>query len=316
MQRLFKRQLAKATGASGEVDIAMLAELVVAAYEEADRDRRRTERSIGLMTDELQRANDRLIEGQQIQLQDLQAFAIIGDLASAVAHSLRNPMAAIRTSAELWRSELSTEATDIVDDIIHEIDRMDEYVRDLFAYAGADKSQMRSVDPMVAIDSVMTKRDAALRRNNIVVRRTDRRPQRSDVLVDPLLFEHALTSVVTNAIEAMLDGGTLDVEVLNEAGDDVTILIADNGSGIAPEFIDHVVDSYFTTKANGLGLGLTLARRLIERFSGSLIISSVKGQGTIVSITLKKVDATSAVLHRRERDGARLSREAMADFGQ
>jgi two-component system sensor histidine kinase HydH len=316
MQRLFKRQLAKATRASGEVDVAMLAELVVAAYEEVDRDRRRTERSIGLMTDELQRANDRLIEGQQIQLQDLQAFAIIGDLASAVAHSLRNPMAAIRTSAELWRSELSPEATDIVDDIIHEIDRMDEYVRDLFAYAGADKSQMRSVDPMVAIDSVMTKRDAALRRNNIVVRRTDRRPQRSDVLVDPLLFEHALTSIVTNAIEAMLDGGTLDIEVLNEAGGDVTILIADNGSGIPPEFIDHVVDSYFTTKANGLGLGLTLARRLIERFSGSLIISSVKGQGTTVSITLKKVDATSAVLHRRERDGVVLSREAMADFGQ
>ena len=297
MRKLFQRQLAKATRSSGEVDIAALGELVVAAYEEADRGRRRTDRSLGLMADELQRANTRLIEGQQMQLRNLQAFAAIGELASAVAHSLRNPMAAIRTSAELWRSELPPEATRVADDVIHEIDRMDEYIRDLFIYAGADKSQMRPVDPMAAIDSVITKRTAALRRNDIVVRRADRRPQLSDVLVDPVLFEHALTSVVTNSIEAMLNGGTLDIVVTTDsAGASVTIAIADSGPGIPPELIDRVADSYFTTKAKGLGLGLTLARRLIERFSGSLTITSVKGQGTTVSITLRKVDAAAHIV--------------------
>jgi len=231
----------------------------------------------------------KLIEGQQRQLSNLQSFAVIGELASAVAHSLRNPMAAIRTSAELWRSELPPGQTLVADDVIHEIDRMDEYVRDLLAYAKSDQSQIQRLDPMIVIDGVMTKRDSALRRNNIVVRRTDRRAQPSEVLVDPVLFEHALTSIVTNAIEAMPNGGTLDVAVsADSAGRNVIIEMADSGLGIPRELINRVTDSYFTTKSKGLGLGLALARGVIERWSGTLAIVSGKNVGTTVSITLKK----------------------------
>lgn len=231
----------------------------------------------------------RVIESQQRQLSDMQSVALVGELASAVAHSLRNPMAGIRSSAELWRSELPPWRTEIADDVIHEIDRMNEYVRDLLDYSRADAAKARQMDPMDAISVVLSRRDAALRRNNVNVEKRDERIDQAKVLVDPTLFEHALTSIVTNAIEAMPEGGTLTCAVSAGVEDKMLVIaIADTGAGIPPELVSHVTESYFTTKSKGLGLGLALARGVIERWGGSIQIASARNQGTTVSIALKK----------------------------
>lgn len=230
------------------------------------------------------------IERQHRQLGRLQSFAAIGQLVTAIAHSLRNPMAAIRSSAELWRSELPPGETNVADEVIREIDRMDAYVRDLLAYARPQEENMRALDPMTVVDTAIAKRDAGLRRNRILVRRTDRRAHPSKVLVDPILFEHAVTSILDNAIEAMAEGGTLAVAISEGSrGRSVSLGISDNGPGIPRELLDRVAGSYFTTKSRGLGLGLALARGVVERWDGNLAISSSQGAGTSVSITLKTV---------------------------
>jgi two-component system sensor histidine kinase HydH len=230
------------------------------------------------------------IERQHRQLVRLQSFAAIGQLATAIAHSLRNPMAAIRSSAELWRGELPSGETNIADEVIQEIDRMDSYVRDLLAYARPQAENMRALDPMTVVDKAIAKRDAGLRRNGILVRRTDRRAHLSNVLVDPILFEHAVTSILDNAIEAMAEGGTLAVAISEGSGGrSVSLGISDNGPGIPHELLDRVAGSYFTTKSRGLGLGLALARGVVERWDGNLAVSSSQGGGTSVSITLKTV---------------------------
>ncbi|MCW5734973.1 MAG: hypothetical protein KIS73_12650 [Enhydrobacter sp.] len=230
------------------------------------------------------------IERQQQQLARLQSFAMIGQLASAIAHSLRNPMAAIRSTAELWRSELPPGRADVAEDVIREVDRMDGYVRDLLSYARPEPSDMQAFDPMTIVDLAVAKRKGALERSRIAVQRTDQRGRRSTSLIDPVLFEHAVTSIVDNAIEAMGDGGTLDIAISEKAkGRQVSIEIADNGPGIPPELLYRVSDSYFTTKSRGLGLGLALARGVIERWNGSLSISSSVSSGTSVTITLETV---------------------------
>lgn len=230
-----------------------------------------------------------VIESQQKLMHNLQAAALIGEFASAVAHSLRNPMAVIRSSAELWRHELPPGKTIIADEIVNEIDRMNEYVRDLLDYANSDKSKLRPHDPMTTVSTVLARRESALRRNKIVARPIDRRPENSEVLVDPLLFEHAITSIVTNAIEAMPDGGILDVTISHDTYEQCIIIeIGDSGPGIPPELISYVTESYFTTKSKGLGLGLALAQGVIERWAGTFSIASSREKGTIVSIALKK----------------------------
>lgn len=231
----------------------------------------------------------RLIERQQQQLGSMQAFAVIGELSSAVAHSLRNPMAAIRSSAELWRSDLPPGETQVADDVIHEVDRMDAYVRDLLAYARPDQTQVSLIDPMDSLAAVLMRCEMALRRNGISVNRFDCRSVGSAIAVDPSLFEHALTSIVTNAIEAMPHGGILDLSVADdEASRNVVIQISDNGAGIAPEVLERLTESYITTKVKGLGLGLALARGVIERWHGTLSIVSTRDVGTHVSIAFRR----------------------------
>jgi two-component system sensor histidine kinase HydH len=231
----------------------------------------------------------KVIESQQRQLGNMQSAALIGELASAVAHSLRNPMAGIRSSAELWRAELAPENRGIADDVIHEVDKMNEYVRDLLDYAHSDTARRRVIDPAQALQVVLNRRAGALRRNKIMVRTQDQRHGEAQVSVDPVMFEHALTSIINNAIEAMPDGGKLDVSIYAATSSgDLVIEIADAGPGIPAELIGQVTESWFTTKSKGLGLGLALARNMIERWGGKLTIGSAPGSGTVVSIVLQK----------------------------
>ena len=93
---------------------------------------------------------------------------------------------------------------------------------------------------------------------------------------------------MTNAIEAMPEGGRLDLAVMRNPQDRVIISINDTGRGIPAELLDRVTDSYFTTKTRGLGLGLILAKGIIERFDGKMTIASTVGSGTSVTVDLKE----------------------------
>jgi two-component system sensor histidine kinase HydH len=229
-----------------------------------------------------------LIERQQQHMARMEAFAAIGQMSSAVAHSLRNPMSAIRSSAELWRSDQPSGRCEIADDVIGEVDRMDGYVRDLLAYARAEPYYLQPVDPLKVVDAIVAKQSQAIDRNRIKVQTVDGRAGSEKVMADEMLLEQALTSVMTNAIEAMPDGGALDVSIAPGSGKGtIRVEIADSGHGIPAELLERVAHSYFTTKARGLGLGLVLAKSIIERFDGVLAISSTRDVGTKVFVELK-----------------------------
>jgi two-component system sensor histidine kinase HydH len=229
-----------------------------------------------------------LIERQQHDLARMEAFAAIGQMASAVAHSLRNPMSAIRSTAELWKSEQAPDDTHVTGDIIREIDRMDGYVRDLLAYTRSEKYQLQTIDPVEAIHGSLRKLEPALKRNNIETQIQDKRREPRRVLGDQALLSQALTSILTNSVEAMSKGGTLEVDIFEAPSTAyVCIHVKDTGKGIPPHLLSRITESYFTTKSRGLGIGLTLAKGIIERFSGKLDIKSQLGSGTTVAISLK-----------------------------
>ena len=230
----------------------------------------------------------RVIERQQQHMAQMEAFSAIGQMASAVAHSLRNPMSAIRSSAELWGSQAPPQDRVITDEVIREVDRMDGYVRDLLAYARTEPYQLQAVNPLIVINRIISKQRATIERNQVDVETVDSRVQLVDVLADDMLLEQALTSVMTNAIEAMPGGGKLGVSISRYAAeDDVRIEIADTGRGIPADILQRVTESYFSTKARGLGLGLMLAKGIIEGFRGKLEIASTPNVGTTVFISLK-----------------------------
>lgn len=228
----------------------------------------------------------RQIELQQRELRQMEALAAIGQMASAVAHSLRNPLATIRSSAELARLDGDAESQRIAEDVMREVDRMDGYVHELLSYARAESASLQRVDPFALVKTCLSKQQATLQRHRIEVDLRDERREHRDVLADPVLLGQALTSIITNAAEAMDGGGRLDVRVVgDQPGPFVSIQFAD--SGIPADILARVTEPYFTTKSRGLGLGLAIAKRIVERFAGRIDISSAKDQGTVVFAALK-----------------------------
>lgn len=228
-----------------------------------------------------------LIENQQQRLAQMQTFSAIGQMAGAVAHSLRNPMASVRSSAELWKSDLPPGEQQTADEVIREVDRMDGYVRDLLAYCRAEAQALQTVDPVALMRAIVAKSEGHIERHHIQASLVDRRSDARPVQADPMLLEQALTSLVTNALEAMPNGGDLLIALSEGRGARIQLEITDTGSGIAPDLLQRVAQSYFTTKERGLGLGLVLARGIIERLGGELRFDSAPGSGTRVVVNLR-----------------------------
>lgn len=226
----------------------------------------------------------RLIEGQQAALARMETLAAVGQMAGAIAHSLRNPMAGIRSSAELLRIEQPGHST-LPDDIIAQIDRMDAHVRELLDYARADTPTAQPLDIAVLVDDVLARLAAQLERTGIAVTVDDHRTRQGALPLDPRLLAQAMTTIVTNAIEAMPEGGRLDVQ-LESRGTGTSVGFADSGPGIPADLLARVAEPFFTTKTRGLGLGLSITRRIIERLGGRLEIASTEGRGTTVRIDL------------------------------
>lgn len=224
---------------------------------------------------------DRQIALQQRTIASSEALAAVGDMASAVAHGLRNPLASIRSSAELMAMESDRQQAI---DIMAEVDRLQSWIRRLLAYAqqGGREPSLVQVWPLMV--SVVDSHQARCERQGISLKKEPMLDLPA-VLADEQALEQALDNLVVNALDAMPSGGTLTVAAMRRDGG-IELRISDSGVGIAPDDLDRVFLPFYSTKRTGLGVGLPLVRRTIERLGGRISLSSVQGQGTTFSILL------------------------------
>lgn len=234
----------------------------------------------------LVRRADRMMRSQRDQIVESEKLAAMGDLGSAVAHGIRNPLSVIRTSAEIVR-EGATDAArrEAAADIMAQVDRLELWVRELLTYVHLPAGGQQPVDVEAVAGAVMEPFDAEIRRRGI---RVDVRfePGFPKVRGDAILLGQVLRSLVTNAIEAMPDGGDLQLTGTVGDNDRVSVRIRDSGVGMSAEQLDRAFKPFQTTKAMGLGVGLPLARRIVERVGGRIALGSRIGEGTTVELTL------------------------------
>lgn len=224
---------------------------------------------------------DRQIARQQRTIVSNEALAAVGDMASAVAHGLRNPLASIRSSAELMA--MGSDQQQAID-IMAEVDRLQSWIRRLLAYAqqGGREPSMVQIRPLV--NAVVDSHLARCARQGISLH-SEPEQDLPPVLADAQALEQALDNLVVNALDAMPSGGTLTVAATRRDGG-IELRISDTGAGIAPDDLERVFQPFYSTKRTGLGVGLPLVRRTIERLGGQIRLSSVQGQGTTFSILL------------------------------
>ncbi|MCO6058025.1 PAS domain-containing sensor histidine kinase [Pseudomonas sp. MOB-449] len=227
-----------------------------------------------------------LLAAQQNQLVANSTYVGLGEMSSAVAHSLRNPLASIRSSAELAQEMEGPQARKCIDDIITQVDRMSAWVRDLLLCLRPLQGDAEHVEPMEAVRSTLANFDQQLTRSKITVECSD--------VVAPLVSSHqlllaqVLNSVIANAIEAMPDGGRLSITATPDAsGQWLHLTIKDTGKGMSRQQEMMAFKSFYTTKQGGLGIGLIMVKQIMERFGGKASLTSRENEGTRVCLSFK-----------------------------
>ena len=251
------------------------------------------------LNSELQRKISEL-ETTQAQLVQSEKLASIGEMAAAVAHGIRNPLASLRAAAQVaLRHPESAASREHLNVIIEEVDRLDRRVSHLLSFSKPAPYHPLRESVARLVEDLLPPFGQLLRERHVTLELATAAAL-PDVRVDPMQLEQALVEIVSNAMDAMPNGGTLRISARADHGRGegaaVVVEIADTGVGIPVRVLESVFEPFFTTRSEGTGLGLAIAKRYVEQNGGTIEIGSVAGAGTTVRIRLPGIDteATSA----------------------
>jgi signal transduction histidine kinase len=226
-----------------------------------------------------------VMQTQQEQLVESETMAAIGEMASAVAHGIRNPLASIRSSAELALEDQTKDTfIETARDIVTEADRLEDWVRHLILISRHEREDFEAISMAQLIGDCVKEFAPAMERLGVTLALDVQEPV-APILGDPPLLEQVFNNLIANALDAMPNGGALTVTVrMAKGGDHAMATFTDTGQGIAKDRLSQVFKPFITSKRAGLGLGLSLVKRIVERHGGIIELSSVESQGTSVSL--------------------------------
>ena len=207
-------------------------------------------------------------------------LARLGTLISGLAHQLRSPLNGMNMRLELLRHEAGDKGAKHIDKLRHEVTRLDEAIEALLRFMRPEQLKLSVFD----MNELLKELGGRVNSERVKVEyQLD--PALPSVQSDRGLISEALSNLITNAEQAMVDGGGLTLSSSLQ-GSSVEVTVADSGPGIAKEQLDRIFDLYYTTKAGGSGLGLPFAMRAIELNGGKIAIDSELGQGTVCKVTI------------------------------
>ncbi len=229
----------------------------------------------------------RVLIQQEARTVETERLAVVGEMASAVAHGLHNPLASIRSCAELTLDDDIPESSrESLTDITDQVDRLEGWIRSFLIRSRRDPgslSEQAQIDQVIAccIDGFQPQ----LTRRGISVSVTPGTGSPM-VLGRPAELEQVLNTIISNGIEAMEDGGVLGLAWANRTDGMLEVRVTDTGPGIPDEMLLKVFEPFQTGKAAGLGVGLALGRRIAERMGGSLELANGALHGAVVTLRL------------------------------
>lgn len=230
------------------------------------------------------RRADSIMRHQQRRLLESETLVLVGEMASAVAHAVRNPLAAIRSSAEM--AVETGPSPEQAEDIVRAVDRVEGWVRELLGYSQPISGQRLAIDANAVIRKSLQGFEADLAKRHVELT-AQLQGELPPVRGDAALLGQVINSLVANAADAVGTPGRIAVRTrVAPDARHVEIDVADNGVGIPQSQLDTVFKPFFTTKPRGLGLGLPLAKRVLERYGGALKVASTPGIGTTFTISL------------------------------
>ncbi|EPZ53034.1 PAS domain-containing sensor histidine kinase [Alicyclobacillus acidoterrestris] len=212
----------------------------------------------------------------------------IGQMASGIAHEIRNPLAAMKWSLNVFTMD-HPEYKDQFQAILGELSRVDGIVGELLMLAKPQETRFQSARLEEILGVVITLMSSQAKRNEIELK-VEIEPDLPYVRCEPNQIKQVLINLIKNAIEAMPDGGTVTVEARRHRANEILIRVADEGVGIPDHVLSRLGEPFFTTKESGTGLGMMVCHKIIQDHAGRMDVHSVLNQGTEIVVTLPAVE--------------------------
>lgn len=233
---------------------------------------------------------------QQTLLRRMESLASLTNLAASVAHEIKNPLGAISIHIQLIQKALkrAREGDGMLPDekfvekyldvVNEEIDRLNRIIVDFLFAVRPIQAKLEPVNPNEIINSLMDFMKPEFEKADVELKLEllDKPP---NLMLDVALFKQVIMNLAQNAVAAMKTGGILGINTQIK-NDHFIITVADTGEGMDEQTCSRIFEPYFTTKANGTGLGLTMVYKIIKESAGEIDVRSFPGEGTIFTISL------------------------------
>ena len=222
----------------------------------------------------------------QRELVRAEHLASLGELAAGLAHEIRNPLAGIAGVIEVIGRELPKESASraVLPDVQKEIKHIQSILNDLLAYARPRSPSLRAADLNETVTQAVQLATQQVRTRPVTIQfKASKEPL--TVIHDPALIQQVVVNLLLNGIQAISGEGTIDVSV--ESSSDFAIVgVRDSGRGMAPEVLANIFKPFFTTRGEGTGLGLSLAKSVVDAHGGRIEVSSEPGSGSSFRVIL------------------------------
>ncbi|MBI4613661.1 MAG: FHA domain-containing protein [Planctomycetes bacterium] len=220
------------------------------------------------------------------KLRRSERLAAMGEAVAGVAHELRNPLTIMRGLTQLIMKKFGEDQKEreYAGMVIEGIDRASRIIRELLNYSRDTKLSLSRTDPGDLVRDVLQEQESGLRARGVELAASIPAELPSAVL-DADKVRQVLVNLLSNAADACPEGGTIRVEVAL-ADQQVEIRVSDTGVGMSPEVLSRVFDAFYTSKEEGIGLGLYISRKMVEQHGGDLFAESERGVGSVFTIRL------------------------------
>jgi len=263
-------------------------------YQLAKANREET-RKLEATAKQLAEANQSLKEAEA-QVRRSERLAALGQLTAGLAHELRNPLGTMKSSAELLGRQVSSEneiAKEMAGYIVTEVDRTNSLITRFLDFARPQHLRLEKGDIDELLDHVIQRfeREKSGAAASVSIYK-NYSPDIPPVAFDGELLERALLNLVTNAAQASAPGSVVTVKtrmVETGTGPGVEIAVIDRGSGIDPKHLENIFNPFFTTKSDGVGLGLAIVSKIVDEHGGQIAVESAPGEGSVFRIYLPAV---------------------------
>jgi len=243
-------------------------------------------KSFNSMIQKLDQAQKEIEKQHQLQMQRADRLASLGELASAIAHEIRNPLAGISSAIQVLAEEFGSQdpPREVIQRIMEEIERVNTSLESILSYSRPTPLQYSLTDLHEILDQALFIASSGLKELECI---REYEPGLPSIEIDPQQIQQVFLNIILNAIQAMHKQGRLTLRTAVEAKKDqrwIVVRISDTGEGIPKENLTKIFQPFFTTRQRGTGLGLSIAQRIMEQHGGFITVESEVGQGTTFAL--------------------------------